>query len=215
MEAKDRLKYLITKYGPTQKDFADKIGASQPTIANWIATNKIPNGGVMKIISHIPEVDLDWLTGEKEIKVTIKKSEKQPAPIAVTEGTPYYSSVSASCGLKEMAADDMTTERIVIPGYNLDFYIPASGRSMLPTIQPGDIVGLKVWNDVHNLRPGHIYLFETSNDEYMLKRIRKVDPKSESITLYSDNEDEYAPFEIRKETIHSIYRVVNLIRSLN
>lgn len=213
MEAKDRLKQLILRYGPTQKDFANRINASQPTIANWIATNKIPNGGVMKIITHIPEVDIDWLTGETE-KREMQAMPKRSNQLA-GEGTPFYPNVSASCGLKEMATDDMTTERIVIPGYNLDFYIPASGRSMLPTIQPGDVVGLREWTDVHNLRPGHIYLFETTNDEYMLKRVRKVDPNSEYITLYSDNEDEFPPFDILKETIHGIFRVVNLIRRLD
>jgi len=224
MDIREKLNKLIKTFGPTQAEFARKIGTTQPTIANWMAANRIPSKGIYKICSTFEGVEAEWLEDEESdwrgnhessmgtrgIRRVSKPMLENPIPM----GVPLFSNVTATCGLQEMSVNDLTTERVVLPGFQVDYYVPASGRSMLPTIQPGDIVGLRSWNDVQALRPGMIYLFETTNDEYILKRVRKIDPKSECITLYSDNEEEFEPFEIRKDSIHSIYRVVNLIRRL-
>ena len=66
MEARERLKILIREYGGTQKVFASIIGTTQPTIANWMAQNQIPEGGIAKICRALPEVSFEWLTGQEE-----------------------------------------------------------------------------------------------------------------------------------------------------
>ena len=67
MDAREKLKTLIREYGGTQKVFASMIGTTQPTIANWIAQNQIPAGGVAKICQALPDVSFDWLTGKEEM----------------------------------------------------------------------------------------------------------------------------------------------------
>lgn len=224
MEIKEKLRLLIREFGPTQKEFAALIGTTQPSVANWIAKNEVPNGGLLKIITHCEGVTYEWLTGEDEewrSDAPLRRPRSFRGRMSDTyltssknRPTRYYPGVNASCGQKEQNTDDLSTEEILIPGMNNDAWINAEGYSMTPTIQPGDKVGLRLVEDKMSIRPGYIYMIETSNGERLLKRISQLDPKSEYLTLVSDNKENYPPFDIEKASIIRIYRATALIRSL-
>ena len=212
MDAREKLKTLIREYGGTQKVFASMIGTTQPTIANWMAQNQIPDGGVAKICQALPEVSFEWLTGQEEMPRRGYQDTNYTSftPMA---GAAYYSRMPASAGQLEMGDEDVTTERIAIPGMEVDAYFPVVGNSMDPTILSGDIVGIRKLDSFDRIRPNDIYLVFTRDNERMLKRIKGVNGQSPTLTLYSDN-PAYDPFEVLKEQISAVYKAVCLIREL-
>jgi phage repressor protein C with HTH and peptisase S24 domain len=210
MDAREKLKTLIREYGGTQKVFASMIGTTQPTIANWLAQNQIPSGGIAKICKALPDVSFDWLTGESE---TMQRGDRDETEGGMAVGAAYYSRMPASAGQLEMGDEDLTTERISIPGVEVDAYFPVVGNSMDPTIQSGDIVGIRKLDSMDRIRPNEIYLVFTRDNERMLKRIKGMNGQSPSLTLYSDN-PAYDPFAVLKEQVAAVYKVVCLIRTL-
>ena len=212
-DAREKLKALILQYGGTQKVFASMIGTTQPTIANWLAQNQIPEGGIAKICRALPEVSFEWLTGKEGVP---RRGYQEQASVPVGAGIvgqPYYSRMPASAGQLDMGNEDVTVEHISIPGVKATAYFPVVGNSMDPTIQSGDIVGIRPIDGLDRIRPNDIYLIFTRDTERMLKRIKNVNRQSPYLTLYSDNPS-YEPFDIMKEQIASVYKAVCIIRSL-
>lgn len=210
MDAREKLRMLIREYGGTQKVFATMIGTTQPAVANWISQNQIPAGGMAKICRALPDVNFDWLTGKDE---SPRRGYKEPAAPAPVKGAAYYNRMPASAGQLEMGDEDVSTERISIPGIEVDAYFPVVGNSMDPTIQSGDIVGVRKLDSMSRIRPNDIYLIFTRDNERMLKRIKGVNGQSPTLTLYSDN-PAYEPFPVLKEQIAAVYKAVCLIRTL-
>lgn len=212
-DAREKLKTLIREYGGTQKVFASMIGTTQPTIANWLAQNQIPEGGIAKICRALPDVSFEWLTGKEDIpRRGYQEQTVMPAGAGVV-GQPYYSRMPASAGQLDMGHEDVTTEHISIPGVKATAYFPVVGNSMDPTIQSGDIVGIRPVDGPDRIRPNDIYLIFTRDNERMLKRIKSINQQSPNLTLYSDNPS-YEPFDIMKEQIAGVYKAVCIIRSL-
>lgn len=211
MDAREKLRMLIQEYGGTQKVFASMIGTTQPTIANWLAQNQIPSGGVAKICKALPDVSFDWLTGKSE---TMQRGYKDNTGGTMGAGAAYYSRMPASAGQLDMGDEDFSTERIYVPGIEVDAYFPVVGNSMDPTIQSGDIVGIRKLDTMARIRPNEIYLVFTRDNERMLKRIKGVNGQSPTLTLYSDN-PAYDPFPVQKEQIAAVYKAVCLIRTLD
>lgn len=211
MNAREKLKMLIREYGGTQSEFASLIGTTQPTIANWLSQNQIPAGGIAKICRALPNVSFEWLTGQSDVP---QRGYQDVTAMSDTPiGACYYSRMPASAGQLEMGDEDITTERISIPGVNVDAYFPVVGNSMDPTIQSGDIVGIRKIDSMSRVRPNDIYLVFTRDNERMLKRIKGVNGQSPMLTLYSDN-PAYEPFQIIKEQILAVYKAVCIIRTL-
>ncbi len=213
MDARQILKTLISQYGGTQKVFASIIGTTQPTIANWMAQNQIPEGGIAKICRALPEVSFEWLTGKEEMPRRGYQDTNYSVSDQLPVGVPYYSRMPASAGQLDMGHEDISVERISIPGLNVDAYFPVVGNSMDPTIQSGDIVGIKRLDSTGRIRPNDIYLIFTRDGERMLKRIKGINGNDPYLTLYSDNPS-YEPFQVLKEQICGVYKAVVVIRTL-
>ncbi|MCF0198193.1 MAG: helix-turn-helix transcriptional regulator [Bacteroidaceae bacterium] len=206
MSTKEILTTLIKEYGGTQQSFARIIGVTQPSVANWIAKDNIPERGIALIMQHCPEVDLDWLKGRTDVP-----EHRSVNMSAALTGAPFYPYLPASAGQLEMGDEDHSKERINIPGIQAEAFFPVTGSSMDPTIENGDIIGVKRLDSLERIRPNDIYLIFTTDSERMVKRIRSVDPAEAWLTLHSDN-PVYEPFLVLKSQIASVYRVICLIR---
>lgn len=94
-----------------------------------------------------------------------------------------------------------------------DCWCRATGDSMQPLINNGDYVCLKrveEWGSFLEL--GKVYAIDTYNDQRMIKKIMKGD-SDETYTLVSLN-TEYEPQLIRKDMIRTLYRVINVQKTL-
>lgn len=191
---KERILALIKEFGGTQQAFAKHIGVGQSAIANWIKRCNIPATAKSLILSKCDDISERWLLfGQGSMML---------------EGTNnFYKELEVSAGRIEFANhENERPQRIYIPGVEADAFFPVKGFSMYPTIQEGDIVGVVKVEDVCNIKPRHIYLVITVDNERMLKHV-EFSPKSKNLTLTSDNPD-YKPFKIKKESVLSIYKVI-------
>ncbi len=210
MDAKHIINTLIQHYGGTQRTFSERIGVSQPTVASWLSQNKLPRSGKMRILQALPEVSMAFLDGTQDTLHTAEPTRDIYADMP--QGAPFYLNLPATAGQNFAGDYDGTTERVCIPGFEADAYLPVKGMSMHPTLQNGDIIGVKTMNSLDRLRPNEVYLIMTTDNERMIKRVKEID-RGEQLTLYSDNPD-YHPFQVLKEQICGLYRVVSLIRPL-
>ena len=212
MDAREILKILIKEYGGTQKVFASIIGTTQPTIANWMAANQIPEGGVAKICKALPDVSFEWLTGKED---TPRRGYKESfvTPSRLPAGKPFYSQMPASAGQMYMGDEIVSYEDIYIPHQTAEVYFPVKGNSMDPTLENGDIVGVRRIETVKQIRPNDIYLVYTRDGERMLKRIKSINDRDPELTLYSDNPS-YEPFKVQKDLICGVHKVVTIVKSL-
>lgn len=73
MDFNENIKILRSTYNLTQKEFADRLGVSIPTVAAWENGTKKPSFDVLVQIANTFDVSLDWLCGrnqKKEIPIT-------------------------------------------------------------------------------------------------------------------------------------------------
>ena len=214
MDARQILKTLIKEYGGTQKVFASIIGTTQPTIANWLAANQIPEGGIAKIRRALPEVSFEWLIGKDNVPIRgYQDTEFVSASVKMPAGKPFYSQMPTTAGMLIQGDEDITCERIYIPNQTADYYFPVHGNSMMPTIDNGDIVGVRKLDSARLIRPNDIYVIVTREGERVVKRIKSVNGNDPNLTLYSDNPS-YEPYPVEKEMIVSVCKVTTIVKKL-
>lgn len=120
-------------------------------------------------------------------------------------GRPYYN-VDFRLGFDILIADQTSVPQCLIdfsPYNDCDLWVNASGDSMAPTIQSGDIVALRRIRDIRYLINGEIYALVTASG---LRTIKRVRDDGDVITLLADN-PAVAPQPIPKADLADAYEV--------
>lgn len=137
------------------------------------------------------------------------------------KGTPYYDVEAASCGALSGFGEAFTMNNssgeVVIPKLRTidgDIFLATRGNSMIDTSHPersipeGSMVLVRQWTSNH-VEWGEVYCIMT-NDGYTIK---KIFPGSNDSTIkcVSSNSEDYPPFEVEKQDIRGIGRVVAVV----
>ena len=129
-----------------------------------------------------------------------------------SEGIPLIPiNAMAGWGTGDLQVMGHECERYVVPMLKeAEFLIPVKGESMHPTYRSGDIVGCKrlLLSDVF-YQPNKVYVLDTDQGA-IIKRVKPL-RGSKRLLIISDN-NEYEPFELREDQVHSVALVVGLIR---
>jgi hypothetical protein len=167
---------------------------------------------VLRKIVEMPTADISetWLlTGEGEMFV-----DNKPTPeISYTDGVPYYDEIF-ECGFEELTAPSSESPDFLIrmPGYEkATLWCNASGQSMEPEINNGDIIALKRIDDFSFLPFGDIYGIITTNGMRTIKRLGKSSDPS-CYRLIPTNK-EYDEQDIPKDKILIVYRVMGAMKA--
>lgn len=171
-----------------------------------------PGYDVIRRIAEMstPEVNLNWLlTGEGEMYAA-----NEPTPeISYTDGVPYYDEMF-ECGFNELTAPNSENPEYLIkmPGYEkATLWCNASGASMEPEINNGDILALQRIDDFSFLPFGDIYGIITTNGMRTIKRLgRSI--KDGYYRLIPTNKD-YDEQEIPIKAISVVYRVMGAMKA--
>lgn len=171
-----------------------------------------PGYDVIRRIAEMstPEVNLNWLlTGEGEMYAA-----NEPTPeISYTDGVPYFD-VDFKLGFDEMEHPGAPNPEYLIrmPGYEkATLWCNASGHSMEPEINNGDILALQRIDDFSFLPFGDIYGIITTNGMRTIKRLgRSV--KDGYYRLIPTNKD-YDEQEIPIKAISVVYRVMGAMKA--
>lgn len=234
MTKADILNALINHYcGGNKSQFAKKLGISAQGLSTWISRNTFD---IETIYSNCENISADWLiTGEGDM---LKESLK---PIATTNREKLISTRSGSethfealteTTKKDKGAIPLVSERAVggfanehftikekdvlayyvIPKFRhlgVDFMIEVIGDSMIPRLYPGDIIACSIIHNSQFIQWNKPHLIATREQGLIVKRLRKSMEK-DCLLAVSDNH-EYDPFDIPKDEIVGIARVVGVI----
>lgn len=171
-----------------------------------------PGYDILRKIVEMPTVniDKDWLlTGNGKMIV-----EDVPTPeISYTDGVPYYD-VDFQLGFDEMEHPGAPNPEYLIrmPGYEkATLWCNASGHSMEPEINSGDILAMQRIEDFSFLPFGDIYGFITTNGMRTIKRLGRSD-RDGHYCLIPTNKD-YDAQDIPIKAIAVVYRVLGAMKS--
>ena len=135
------------------------------------------------------------------------------AQISYTDGVPYYDEVF-ECGFDELVAPSGESPEYLIrmPGYEkATLWCNASGHSMEPEINNGDIIALQRIDDPSFLPFGDIYAIVTTNGLRTIKRLGRSAEKG-CYRLIPTNPD-YDEQDIRADQIALVYRLMGAMKA--
>lgn len=209
----ERLKGLREEAGLTQKELAEIVGVTRPTMTNYENGDRYPKREILESIMDYFNVDQAYIDGKQEIKRLVDLTGTYEAGVehgrretlkeisrlagegiftASFSAIPVYSDISCGTGTW---VDEVPEDYVGIPTPMLNqssgyFSNRASGDSMEPGIHPGDYLVFEVCPEVPS---GQIGAFSL-NDRFYCKRFKRLPDGSP--WLFSDN-DRYDPIPIR------------------
>lgn len=210
---KQRIIQFIKAKKLSQKRFEETVGLSNGFVNNIVKS--IGAEKLFKISAAFPELNTEWLlTGEGEmLKEQPRPEQYDPRDvISYKQGAPYYD-VDFQLGFDELGPQWNTNPEylINIPKYNnATLWCNASGDSMEPEINNGDIVALQRVEDFRFLPFDNIYAIVTTNEMRTIKRIGKGSIPN-SYRLIPTNKA-YEEQDLPIDMILHVYKVLGCIK---
>lgn len=138
-------------------------------------------------------------------------SSAPPAVKSGTRGNITYIPVHAQAGFLDLHADQRTVDTAItfsIPTFTEPhlFMISVEGDSMYPTVVPGAFVIIKEIEETQLIKWGEPHVVVTT-DGRVIKRVLKH-RDTQQVTLYSDNNALYQPYDIPKSSILSLWQLL-------
>ncbi len=194
----------------TPSQFAAKAGIDASGFHKMLKGQLKITTATLKKIATAYDLNFDWLlTGEGEMSVA-----NEPTPeISYTDGVPYFD-VDFKLGFDEMDIPSNTNPDFLIrmPGYEkASLWCNASGHSMEPEINNGDIIALQRIEDFSFLPFGDVYGFITTNGMRTIKRLGRS--QQEGYYRLIPTNKEYDEQEIPINKIALVYRVMGTMKS--
>lgn len=185
--------------GLTQRRLADLCGVTLRTVQNWESGRNVPEN-IRRLIRAMAD------RGVEDPAFAADKS--NGGIISFTKGVPYYDE-DFVLGFNEMGFPNSENPEflISIPKFrNATLWCNATGHSMEPEINNGDIVALELVEDPSFLLMGEIYAIVTTNGLRTIKRIKKGST-ADTYTLVPSNR-EYDSQEIPRNKILRVFKVL-------
>ena len=207
-----RIDNIIRKVNLNAAQFAKSIGV-HPTQIYDLQTGKtksISQSMADKILAVYPCFNRLWLlTGEGSMC-----TKEEPTPeISYTSGTPYYDE-DFLLGFEDIGTPTSENPDFLVrmPGYEkATLWCNASGHSMEPEINNGDIIALQRVEDFSFLPYGEVYGFITTNGLRTIKRLGHSDTPG-CYRLIPTNK-EYDEQDIPINKIALVYRVMGAMKT--
>lgn len=221
----ERIDQLLSYTGLNVSEFADEIRARSKQSVHDILNGKtasISRNMKRLITSRYSEISESWLsTGSGEMLTSTEAPTTQTGSETDVEDlilTPansirFYPDLPATVSnIEDMPQEAYPQYQLMyIQGYEGCLAIPATGRSMEPTIHAGDRIIHEPYLD-RFIQNGEIYVICTTTGQRMIKRLVETSRDEDGIptfTCHSDNPDKdlYAPFTLKGDEIRALYKV--------
>ena len=186
----------------SQEELASLLGVSTRTIQNWEAGKVIPK-------SKLPM--LRQLTAE--MPSTDTPVDGSQAKISYESGVPYYDE-DFVLGFTELGFPSSENPQFLVqmPRYaNATLWCNATGHSMEPEINNGDVIALQLIEDPSFLLLGDLYAIVTTNGLRTIKRLGKGEDKDHYRLIPTNKE--YDEQQIPKRVILRVFRVLGSLHS--
>lgn len=205
-----RLEQYLEIDGSTTNSFANQIGIDPGNLRKMLAGKQRITDKTLRKIADAHNLNFEWLKyGEGEMYVANGATPE----ISYTDGVPYFD-VDFKLGFDEMEHPGAPNPEYLIrmPGYEkATLWCNASGHSMEPEINNGDILALQRIDDFSFLPFGDIYGIITTNGMRTIKRLGHS-IKDGYYRLIPTNKD-YDEQEIPIKAISVVYRVMGAMKA--
>lgn len=214
IEKTQKLREYFEDKGITQTELATRLTVTQSHISQMLTGKKPISKKRAQQLAELYGLSYSWLlTGEGEM---MQASPAINAPASDNPNSlPYFGELPVSGGRIVQYSDikqQMPSGYIDIPQTRgADFLFPVVGCSMAPTIEEGDIIGVRHTESFEAIDPDRVYMLVTRDNERMIKRILRYDATRALLTLGSDN-PRVPDFTVPADMVIDIYKVTVLLR---
>ena len=195
----EEVKNILKANGITQRDLADKFGVTAQSISDRLGKDDVSTGFLEKV-SKLTGIPLTAFFPGMSLRVT-QVEEPNSVPLL-----PIFAQAGSLTGWSE-GVQEVECERVISPVKDVDMAVHIYGESMYPDIPNGSVCYVRRINPRAFIEWGRAFILDTVNGPLL----KYLTPGSddEHIRCVSANHDPmYAPFEVAKEDILGIYRVV-------
>jgi len=238
MGAKHNLLKYLEKKNISKADFYRKTGLSNGFLDK---NDNISSNNIETIISFFGDISPEWIiTGAGEMLRTVsnqnvhnstrthysntaepsqavQNQRKDTENILHRKGIPLIP-VEAMAGYGSGDAQvmdyDIQENYIITPELEhkgVAYLIRASGSSMQPKYNNGDILACRPITDISFMQWGKVYVLDTDQGP-LVKRLYQCNTDDDCLECHSDNFERYPPFKINKTSIRRIAIVVGVLR---
>ena len=195
------VKKILAGNGITLRILAERLGTTPQNVSNLLSKEDIRTG-LLEDISKVTGIPLEsFLIGPRGAIQFTNDAEPNTVPLL-----PIFAQAGSLTGWSE-GIEEVKCERVISPVQDVDMAVHIYGESMYPDIQNGSVVYVRRINPRAFIEWGRAYILDTVNGPLL----KYLTPGSddEHIRCVSANHDPmYAPFEVAKEDVLGIYRVV-------
>lgn len=204
----------------TQDAVADYLGVTKGFISQ-VETGKssLPEDKLQKLLDN-PQWSLDEYKrmAASFLAISVAKPE-DPVPVAVGDGDvlyrvpllPIFAQAGHLTGWSESVMESQC-EKVVSPVKDVDMAVHIYGESMYPDIPNGSVVYVrKVSGRIIDF--GHAYILDTV-DGPVLKYLTPGADEDHIRCLSANHDPKFAPYEVLKEDILGMYKVVMCMRMM-
>ena len=197
----EEVKKILKANGVTHKMLADSFGTTVQNIGSLLSKDDIRTG-LLEDISKVTGIPLqDFFVGTKGAIKFSQGAEPNTVPLL-----PIFAQAGSLTGWSD-GIEEVKCERVISPVNDVDMAVHIYGESMYPDIPNGSVVYVRRINPRAFVEWGRAYILDTVNGPLLKYLTPGAD--EEHIRCVSANHDPmYAPFEVLKEDILGIYRVV-------
>lgn len=210
METVNRnLRFLRSKEGLTQREFAERLGLKQATLGAYEEGRATPPLSCLTDVSRIFKVSLDnlisadlgslpeklWRISGKPrrevLAITVDAHNKENVELVTQKASAGYLSGFQD---PEFVKDLPKISMPVLPRNRTYRAFEIQGDSMLP-VQPGSIIFAEYAEDLNAIKNGKLYVLVTRNDGIVFKRVFNFAGPEKKLLLVSDNRL-YEPYSV-------------------
>ena len=202
--ARDIKDYLVSK-GLTMTDVASRLGCSQQAVSNQLSGRKIGENVARKWADEFGFNLVYLMTGEGTLVGT--SSDKMAASVDAPNTVPLlpiFAQAGSLTGWSE-GIEEAKCERVISPVNDVDMAVHIYGESMYPDIPNGSVCYVKRVKSV--IEWGRAFILDTV-DGPLLKYLTPGSDEDHVRCISANHDPKYAPFEVSKDDILGIYRVV-------
>ena len=209
MEIKNRMRQYLAIKSLSAREFERACNLGNGVVGRLKSTTQ---KSTYAKIDAASDLNINWLlTGEGSM---LKADSADAVPtISYTDGVPYYDE-DFMLGFDEIGTPSSENPDFLIrmPGYErATLWCNASGHSMEPEINNGDIIALQRIEDFSFLPYGDVYGIITTNGMRTIKRLGRSDLPGH-YRLIPTNSD-YDAQDISVDKIALVYRVMGTMKS--
>ena len=201
MSGKD-LKEKLKAAGVNLSELSKMMGYKTDQNLHSVLGAKEMNSSVIERMAEVLGKPIGWFYGEEGL-VAEPERETEPNTVPLL---PIFAQAGSLTGWSD-GIEEAKCERVISPVNDVDMAVHIYGESMYPDIQNGSVVYVRRINPRAFIEWGRAYILDTVNGP-LLKYLTPGSDEGHIRCVSANHDPMYAPFEVAKEDVLGIYRVV-------